>query len=71
MSKKYQNQDFETFIDVLKQFLQDANATSPPITACFAVAGPVKDNVVRFVISLSSSLFSTSGKCIFCFKIYK
>lgn len=48
LSKKYQNQDFSSFIAVLEQFLQDANASKPPLTACFAVAGPVKNNVVRF-----------------------
>lgn len=56
LNKKYQNQDFESFIDVLKQFLQDANASSPPLTACFAVAGPVKDNVVRFTNRASWSI---------------
>ena len=48
LSKKYQNQDFGSFLAVLQQFLSDAGATKPPLAACFAVAGPVKNNVVRF-----------------------
>eukprot|EP00597_Dinobryon_sp_UTEXLB2267_P000637 CAMPEP_0170067782 /NCGR_PEP_ID=MMETSP0019_2-20121128/6991_1 /TAXON_ID=98059 /ORGANISM="Dinobryon sp., Strain UTEXLB2267" /LENGTH=412 /DNA_ID=CAMNT_0010275239 /DNA_START=36 /DNA_END=1274 /DNA_ORIENTATION=- len=48
LNKKYQNQEFDSFISVLKQFLEDAGSSKPPITACFACAGPVKNNVVRF-----------------------
>jgi glucokinase len=32
----------------LRQFLLDSKVDSSPISACFAVAGPVADNVVRF-----------------------
>jgi glucokinase len=46
--KKYHNQDFDTFIDILKAFLSEAYISKPPLAACFAVAGPVKDNIVRF-----------------------
>ena len=48
LSKKYENQDFLSFLEVLQQFLGDAGAVKPPLVACLAVAGPVKNNVVRF-----------------------
>jgi glucokinase len=47
--KKYNNEDHHSFADVLRQFLyQDARMDRPPASACFAVAGPVKNNKVRF-----------------------
>lgn len=49
VNKKYRNEDFASFADVLRRFLsEDARVGRPPVTACFAVAGPVKDNAVRF-----------------------
>lgn len=48
LQKKYQNIEFESFSDILKSFLKEAYVLKPPLSACFAVAGPVKDNVVRF-----------------------
>lgn len=34
---------------MLRRFLwDDARISKPPLTACFAVAGPVKENTVRF-----------------------
>jgi glucokinase len=51
-SKKYINEQHPSFLSVLKLFLyQDANAKTggrTPLTACFAVAGPVKGNTVKF-----------------------
>ena len=38
--KKYENLDYETFPDVVKQFISDSKAEAP-VTACLAVAGPV------------------------------
>lgn len=47
--KKYNNADFQSFADVLRTFLYtDARMDRPPASACFAVAGPVKNNKVRF-----------------------
>lgn len=48
LAKKYQNEHFPSFNAVLSAFLNEAGGTSPPLTACLAVAGPVKDNVVHF-----------------------
>ncbi len=50
-------------MDVLKRFLADAALTKgrPPITACFAVAGPVTDNVVRFT---NRDMWSVDGDLI-------
>ena len=48
LSKKYENQEFVSFIEVLETFLGDAGVQKPPLVACLAVAGPVKNNVVRF-----------------------
>eukprot|EP01035_Chromulina_nebulosa_P020304 gene20304-26355_t len=48
LHRKYENQNFDSFISVFKQFLTDAYITKPPLTACIAVAGPVADNQVRF-----------------------
>lgn len=48
MNKKYENQDFKSFSEILRQFLVDAHLFKPPIAACLAVAGPVDNNVVRF-----------------------
>lgn len=47
--KKYNNEEYPSFADVLKTFLHsDARVDKPPAAACFAVAGPVKGNKVRF-----------------------
>jgi glucokinase len=50
LNKKYMNENFDSFTAVVKQFFQDAgiNDKKPPIAACLAVAGPVKDNSVSF-----------------------
>ena len=42
------NQDHASFLDVCDVFLKEANLSKPPITACFAVAGPVSKNKVTF-----------------------
>ena len=44
------NENFPSFISVVKEFLTEANINenNPPISACLAVAGPVKDNTVCF-----------------------
>lgn len=46
--KEYRNCDFPTFASVLKVFLDEANLDRPPDCGCFAVAGPVAENKVRF-----------------------
>lgn len=49
MSHKYENANFASFLDVLKHFLEnDAKSDKTPLAACFAAAGPVKDNKMRF-----------------------
>lgn len=48
LNKKYQNEHYKSFLDVLKTFLAEAGVSQPPLAACFAVAGPVKDNIVVF-----------------------
>ena len=48
LNKKYMNQDFGSFLDVAQSFLKEANLSKPPLTACFAVAGPVSNNSVTF-----------------------
>lgn len=46
--EKYLNQEYRSFVEVVTQFLQELHLQKPPLTACFAVAGPVKDNAVTF-----------------------
>lgn len=50
--KVYSNENFTNFIDVMKCFLNESkelyNSSQSPITACIAVAGPVKNNSVSF-----------------------
>ena len=48
LKKTYQNQDFASFQEVARAFLKEAAVTRKPVTACLAVAGPVKNNYVRF-----------------------
>lgn len=48
LKKSYHNEDYASFGDVVRAFLKEAAVSKPPITACLAVAGPVKNNVVRF-----------------------
>lgn len=42
------NQDHDSFLDVIRSFLKEANLSKPPVSACFAVAGPVSNNSVTF-----------------------
>jgi hypothetical protein len=59
---KYLNQEYPSFVAVLKKFLEDAKASStPPVTACFAVAGPVFENKVVFT---NRSNWSIEGSAI-------
>lgn len=51
--KSYLNEQYPSFLDVLHEFLKEAKCVTPPVTACFAVAGPVIDNVVRFTNRMS------------------
>ena len=46
------NQDHKSFADVVKVFLKDCAVDKPPLTACFAVAGPVKDNKGKYYVPL-------------------
>lgn len=48
LKKEYQNCDYPTFLSVLKKFLEEAKLDKAPNCGCFAVAGPVADNKVRF-----------------------
>ena len=48
LKRSYQNQDFHSFGDVVRAFLKEAAVSKTPVSACLAVAGPVKHNVVRF-----------------------
>ena len=47
-TEKYLNQNFGSFTEVVVQFLRELSLTRPPAVACFAVAGPVKNNAVTF-----------------------
>lgn len=42
------NENYPSFKAALKEFLDESHITSPPLTACFAVAGPVTNNTVSF-----------------------
>ncbi|EDQ84837.1 uncharacterized protein MONBRDRAFT_34533 [Monosiga brevicollis MX1] len=52
-SHNYKNDKFSSFTEVVQKFIVDAHQENPEVkritisTACFAVAGPVSDNVVR------------------------
>jgi len=47
LRQQYENQNFDTFISVVKTFLYQARVSKPPKTACFAVAGPVRNNIAK------------------------
>ena len=53
---KYLNHEYPSFVDVLQKFLLEAKVKKPPVTACFAVAGPVSDNKVIFTNRASWSI---------------
>jgi len=53
---KYLNHEYPSFVDVLQKFLLEAKVKKPPVTACFAVAGPVSDNKVTFTNRASWSI---------------
>eukprot|EP00935_MAST-01C_sp_MAST-1C-sp1_P002685 g2685.t1 len=46
-SKKYQNEKFGSFLEVIEKFLEEAGCALPAV-ACLAVAGPVSDNRAVF-----------------------
>lgn len=46
--KSYMNENFSSFKAALQEFLNDSKISHPPLTACFAVAGPVTNNSVSF-----------------------
>ncbi|CAM9622567.1 unnamed protein product [Chrysoparadoxa australica] len=47
LQKQYTNEGVDEFVSQLKRFLADAGiASHPPVVACIAIAGPVKDNKV-------------------------
>ena len=48
-SKKYMNQDYDKFEDILEDFLKNNNHDkfSIPLVVCLAVAGPIKDNGLK------------------------
>jgi glucokinase len=54
--EKYQNENFESFVHCVRTFFKSAAINKPPLAACLAVAGPVKDNAVRFTNRLSWSI---------------
>ena len=48
LKQQYRNEDYASFGEVVRAFLKEAAVSNPPVAACLAVAGPVKNNVVRF-----------------------
>jgi len=48
LQKEYRNADYPSFTMALQAFLSEVKYDSPPDCACFAVAGPVSNNKVRF-----------------------
>lgn len=44
--EKYLNVNYPGFVDVIEVFLKESNVSSVPVSACFAVAGPVLKNKV-------------------------
>ncbi len=45
--KVYSSQDYESFISLLESFLKEHAVLVPVDSACFAIAGPVMDDVVK------------------------
>jgi glucokinase len=45
--KRYMNEGFSAFSDVLRTFLKESNCPGKPLSACIAFAGPVKDNCAK------------------------
>lgn len=48
LNRKYMNQNFQSFMEVVEAFLLEAAPEKPPLTCCLAVAGPVNCNQVKF-----------------------
>ena len=46
--KSYANENFSSFKAALQHFISESGIKRPPLTACFAVAGPVTNNSVSF-----------------------
>eukprot|EP00121_Abeoforma_whisleri_P015965 Awhi_evm1s14676 len=46
--KKYENEKFSTFVDIVKKFLEESKTSEKPKVACLACAGPIIDNTVAF-----------------------
>lgn len=47
-SRIYMNADYPSFKEAVRAFFLDAGISTPPVTACLAVAGPVSNNSVEF-----------------------
>ena len=47
-NNSYLNSGYKSFNELYSVFIADAGETRCPVTACFAVAGPVKNNCVVF-----------------------
>lgn len=48
-TEKFQNSKYESFLDILREFLAHCNLPQSPYIACFAVAGAVIDNSTKLV----------------------
>ena len=48
LNRKFMNQNFKSFLEIMETFLLEAAPGKPPLTCCLAVAGPVKCNRVKF-----------------------
>jgi len=46
---KYHNHKYDSFYDVIQEFLAECSLQQPPYIACFAVAGAVVDNTCQLV----------------------
>jgi glucokinase len=65
------NENFPSFQATLKHFLTSSGITRPPLTACFAVAGPVTNNCVSFTNRASWSIDGNEIAATFGIQIVK
>ena len=48
LTRSFLNQDYRSLRDIIEIFIAEAGVSKTPAAACFAVAGPVKNNRVSF-----------------------
>lgn len=62
MSERYINSNFDTFDDIISDFLIKAGPYAKPLGACFAVAGPCMNNIGKLVNGAHGGQWVVDGR---------